>query len=60
MNLYSSINYNVNAKATDIINYFEIKKYMKTVLVDGEKKRLKGYELISSYEKQLRDNNKQY
>ena len=46
-NLYSSINYKVNAKATDIFNYFEAKEYMTSIEVDGKKKRVRGYKLIS-------------
>lgn len=52
-NLYSSINYNVNAKATDIFNYFEAKEYMTSIEVDGKKKRVRGYKLLSSYEEEM-------
>ena len=54
-NLYASINYNVNAKATDIFNYFEAKEYMTSIEVDGKKKRVRGYKLLSSYEQSFWD-----
>ena len=54
-NLYSSINYNVNAKATDIFNYFEAKEYMTSIEIDGKKKRVRGYKLLSSYEQSFWD-----
>ena len=54
-NLYASINYNANAKATDIFNYFEAKEYMTSIEVDGKKKRVRGYKLLSSYEQSFWD-----
>ena len=54
-NLYASINYNVNAKATDIFNYFEAKEYMTSIEIDGKKKRVRGYKLLSSYEQSFWD-----
>ena len=54
-NLYDLIGYKKSPKATDILNYFGVKEYMKSVVIDGEKKRLRGYELISSYEQEMRD-----
>ena len=44
--LYSSISYTAVPKANDILNYFEIKEYMTTEVVDGKKKRVRGYELL--------------
>lgn len=45
--IYSEINYSKTPKANDIENYFEIKEYMTTGIVDGKKKRIRGYELLS-------------
>ena len=44
--IYSEINYKKSPKATDIKEFFEIKEYMTTVIIDGKKKRPTGYELI--------------
>lgn len=44
--LYSSINYTATPKANDILNYFEVKEYKSTETIDGEKKRVRGYELL--------------
>ena len=44
--LYSSISYTAVPKANDILNYFEIKEYKSTEVIDGEKKRVRGYELL--------------
>ena len=44
--IYSSINYQKTPKATDIKEFFETKDNMKTTLIEGKKKRLRGYELI--------------
>ena len=48
--LYSSINYTATPKANDILNYFEVKEYMTTEVVDGKKKRVRGYELLKKKE----------
>ena len=48
--LYSSINYDATPKAKDLENYFEVKEYKSTEVVDGEKKRVRGYELLSRKE----------
>ena len=48
--LYSSISYTAVPKANDILNYFEVKEYKSTEVVDGEKKRVRGYELLSRKE----------
>ena len=44
--LYEKINYTAVPKANDILNYFEVKEYMTTEVVDGKKKRVRGYELL--------------
>ena len=44
--LYSSINYTAIPKANDILNYFEVKEYKSTEVIDGKKKRVRGYELL--------------
>ena len=45
--LYKNINYNKTAKATDLIEFFEVSECLLTRVVDGEKKRVKGYELLN-------------
>ena len=45
-NIYSEINYKKSPKATDIKEFFEVKEYMTTVIIDDKKKRPTGYELI--------------
>lgn len=53
--IYSSINYQSTPKATDIERWFEIKSvvlYEKNE--DGSRKQLRGYELLRSKEKELR------
>ena len=45
-NLYSSINYKRSPKATDILEFFEVKDSTIT-LKDGSGRRLRGYKLIS-------------
>lgn len=39
--LYSSISYTAVPKANDILNYFEVKEYMTTEVVDGKKEESK-------------------
>jgi hypothetical protein len=51
--LYSSINYTATPKANDILNYFEVKEYMTTETIEGKKKRVRGYELLSRKEVKL-------
>ena len=47
-NIYTSINYEKAPKATDILNYFEAKPILLTVIDDaGKKKRSNGYEILS-------------
>jgi hypothetical protein len=44
--IYSSINYNKVAKASDLISYFEIQETMLRKEINGEKKRVKVYKLL--------------
>ena len=53
--IYSKINYERSPKATDILNYFDVKEFMTTVVINGKKKRPTGYELVSSHEQEMRD-----
>ena len=46
--IYSSINYSSTPKASDIEKFFEIKSCQFSVLVDGKRKRVNGYELLKS------------
>ena len=55
-NIYSSINYSATPKANDIEKYFEIKDSMCRMEINGEKKRVRYYELLKSKEEELRDN----
>ena len=48
--LYSSISYTAVPKANDILEYFEVKEIQNTMLVDGVKKRIRSYELLSRKE----------
>ena len=48
--LYSSISYTAVPKANDILEYFEVKEVQNTMLVDGVKKRIRSYELLSRKE----------
>ena len=52
--LYNRFNYSKTPKAVDIEGYFEVKKILISVEDNGTKKRVKGYELISSYENKIR------
>ena len=45
--LYTKIGYKATPKANDILEYFEVKEFMITQIIEGEKKRVKGYELLS-------------
>ena len=45
-NIYSSINYKKTPKAKDLLEFFTVKDFMKTVIIDGVKKRAAGYELL--------------
>ena len=44
--LYDSIGYKKTPKAIDINEFFETKEYKITDIIGGEKKRVRGYELI--------------
>ena len=52
--LYYSISYKATPKAIDIMNYFEVKEFKITAEIDGIKKRVRGYELVSSKEMEFR------
>ena len=53
--LYKSINYTKTPKASDIENWFEIKKIkLYEKYLDGTRKQSKGYELLKSKEQELR------
>ena len=52
--LYYSISYKATPKAIDIMNYFEVKEFKVTAEIDGVKKRVRGYELVSSKEMEFR------
>lgn len=52
--LYYSISYKATPKAIDILNYFEVKEFKVTAEIDGVKKRVRGYELVSSKEMEFR------
>ena len=53
--LYSTISYKKTPKATDLEEFFEVKE-CKVLVTDenGNKKRSRGYELIKSYELEMR------
>ena len=53
--IYSSINYDSTPKANDIEKWFEAKEVLFNKIVDGKRKRIKGYELIKSKEQELRE-----
>lgn len=44
--VYFSINYQKTPKAIDIKEFFEVKEYMTTIIIEDKKKRVHGYELI--------------
>ena len=52
--IYTSINYQKSPKATDLSTFFEVKVCFMDVIVDGKKKRARGYELTQSHESELR------
>ena len=52
--IYSSINYSKTPKAIDIENWFNIKDSMCRMEINGEKKRVRYYELLKSKEQELR------
>ena len=47
-NIYSGIEYSGSPKATDLLEYFEIKEIKVYQEIDGSKKRVKAYELLST------------
>ena len=55
--LYKSINYKSVPKATDIEKWFIVKECLISIVDDdGNKKRVRGYELLKSKEEELREN----
>lgn len=46
-NIYSKCNYTRAPKATDLEDYFEIKEVYLMELVDGKRKKSRGYEILS-------------
>lgn len=44
--IYSSISYSSHPKAIDLEKYFEVRQILISVVIDGIKKREKGYELL--------------
>ena len=52
--IYSSINYQSTPKANDLERYFKIKDSMCRMEINGEKKRVRYYELLESKERELR------
>ena len=52
--IYSEINYSKSPKAVDLEEFFEVKEFMARIVVNGERKRVRGYELLK---KKFEDNN---
>ena len=53
--IYSSINYKSTPKANDIEKWFEIKEFsIYEKKEDGNRKKIRGYELLKSKEQELR------
>lgn len=46
-NIYDEVNYKAAPKASDLENYFEVKESSMRAVVDGKKKVVKAYELLS-------------
>ena len=44
--IYSSINYDKTPKANDIENYFKVREFTTTEIIDEIKKRVRNYELL--------------
>ena len=54
--IYQKINYEKSPKATDIIDFFDVKECIIVQnLGGGNKKRLRGYDLLTSHEQEMRD-----
>ena len=54
--IYQKINYEKSPKATDIIDFFDVKECIIVQnLGGGNKKRLRGYDLLISHEQEMRD-----
>ena len=45
--IYNKLNYSKTPKAIDLLEYFDVKKGLVNCVVDGAKKRSKGYELLT-------------
>ena len=45
--IYNKINYSGCAKATDLLEFFDVKKGLINCVINGVKKRSKGYELLT-------------
>lgn len=54
-NIYSSISYDKNPKATDLLEFYTVKECIIIENVGGKKKRMRGYELTGSYEQSFWD-----
>ena len=54
--IYSSINYKKTPKAVDLLNYFKVEEVVTSEKKeDGNRKRVRCYKLIESYEQKLRE-----
>lgn len=55
--IYSSVNYQLTPKASDIVKWFEVKEVsLFDKKEDGSRRRIKAYELIKSKEQEHRNN----
>ena len=54
--IYSSINYKKTPKAVDLLNYFKVEEVVTSEKKeDGNRKRVRCYKLVESYEQKLRE-----
>ena len=53
--IYSNNNFKKVPKATDLKGYFKVKESSMRVNIDGKSKTAKCYELLESYEDQIRE-----
>ena len=53
--IYSKINYKKSPKAVDLLDFFDLSECYLNVIVDGKVKRARGYQIISSYESEIRN-----
>ena len=56
-NIYDEVSYKATPKASDLGNYFEIKESSMRAVVDGKKKVVKAYELLSAKYNSIEANN---